>query len=255
MFSTKDSRAKLDRARIHLSEMYSGFHGFLDGSSLNIPLYLYCDVENSQIVAAVREMPIMPNNFGILIGDAIHNYRSSLDYLWWQIAVKNIGRSPTKQEESSIQFPIFSDAANWGRHRYFNHVPAAGLDFIKDIQPFNFDNDEKSYSPLLVLNELSNRDKHRALVPVLVLAKQAGYVNFTDRNVRLADCELPAVINVGAEIARFTLDLEGIEAEKAIQASFSSYISIHNNIIVFDALEAIDELCDTVLEIAERRFG
>jgi hypothetical protein len=50
-----------------------------------------------------------PNDFGPIVGNAIHNFRSVLDHLAFQLAMRGataVSATVTEKEATRIQFPI-----------------------------------------------------------------------------------------------------------------------------------------------------
>ena len=116
----------------------------------------------------VREEP--PPDWSPIIGDVVHNWRSALDHLAWQLVIRN-----KRKPSGGTQFPIFSkspfDASlypnikeaedtlkRWNRQVKGMHSGDVAL--IERLQPYNVG--ENAGVPVLsMLAELSNWDKHR----------------------------------------------------------------------------------------------
>jgi hypothetical protein len=107
---------------------------------------------------------IKPPNprWGLIIGDIAHNYRSALDHLAWQLALKH---SAPDDPSRSAQWPITDslDKFNDGRvQRMLASIDPAIHADIERLQPYNAP--EQAYCrPLAALRDLSNTDKHRLL--------------------------------------------------------------------------------------------
>jgi hypothetical protein len=100
-----------------------------------------------------------PAEISLTLGDCLHDFRSALDHLMWQLILAT-GGQPTV----NTQFPIF-----WSRHLFSSQAgkmtraltnPVA-LKFIESQQPFATTLEKKD--PLWYLHELSNKDKHQIL--------------------------------------------------------------------------------------------
>lgn len=50
---------------------------------------------------------------GDVIGDILHNLRSALDCLAWQLAITHLGREPTDKEAGIIYFPLADGPAKF----------------------------------------------------------------------------------------------------------------------------------------------
>ena len=98
----------------------------------------------------------VPIAWSIRIGEILHNLRSALDHLVWQLVLAN-GQKP----EHHNGFPICSDKQVWLREcpRKLQGVSDAIKNEIYLLQPFK----AAVSHPLLALRELHNIDKHRHL--------------------------------------------------------------------------------------------
>jgi hypothetical protein len=104
-----------------------------------------------------------PLGLSLIAGDCIHNLRSILDNLIWQLGILS-GCSKTKL--NNLAFPT-CDFGAWKKK--FNYLPQSAVDLIGSLQtdqPYKGRNDPDSH-PLRILNRLWNDDKHK--VPVLML--------------------------------------------------------------------------------------
>jgi hypothetical protein len=123
----------------------------------------------------VQDVRRPPPDWGILIGDCVHHYRSALDHLAFQLVVANTrGRLPAKAVKRS-EFPIFNSGPKFRgrRNRKGEPSPGSGRAKIHDIprpaqavierlQPYHRRKNPGARS-LWQLQELANIDKHRLL--------------------------------------------------------------------------------------------
>lgn len=101
--------------------------------------------------------------WGVIIGEIIHDLRSALDHVVWELVILTTGRPPGLPSKN--QFPIFKSKEGF-RDRGVNPqlacVKQEAVDLIASEQPY-----DKGYGvindPLWHLAELSNADKHRTL--------------------------------------------------------------------------------------------
>lgn len=110
------------------------------------------------------------DHWGLLIGECVHNLRSALDNLAFALA--RLQRDPPSRP-SAIAFPICQDRSrfeNSGRAK-LDQMPARVGELIERLQPFQRDGSQEAGTPdsdpLVLLQWLSNTDKHR--VPSVVL--------------------------------------------------------------------------------------
>jgi len=181
-----------------LSEAIEGFHE-------RDPYRPFADTdpttgENLVRVEIKENPPVL--EWGVLIGDVLHNLRSSLDHLAYII-----GGDPPPNEGGS-EFPIF-----WSRTDYrkkgapkivgaCDHAQAV----IEDLQPYHRGDEARAKRhPLWFLHELYNVDKHR-LVHVVTSAidtVEYGVDDFTDDADALRAFDLTSFSDDRAVIARW----------------------------------------------------
>ena len=124
----------------------------------------------------VRPMPD-PTMWAVLLGDAVHNLRSALDHLIWQLVLVNTG----KDGSTDNQFPICDTGEGyWNpgkngspsqRTRRLKGVSREHMAIIDTFQAYrNYEaRNQNRLDPLATLRDLSNHDKHR-LLHVLIMA-------------------------------------------------------------------------------------
>jgi hypothetical protein len=106
-----------------------------------------------------------------MVGDCVHNLRSALDHLAWQL----VRLSGTDKPPPNINFPIYNHRPGtrrtwwvpWSNKypamRIAGHVRPEIFSIIEGIQPFNRTN---SGDQLRLIREINNFDKHRDIIVV-----------------------------------------------------------------------------------------
>lgn len=154
---------KLDRAYEHTEALYQAVDAFIRRDPYETALEP--EIEAGQYLAVMKVRDAPPLWWSVLIGDIVHNLRSALDHLAYQLVVAN-GKRPQKSA-----YPIFSedpfapDASERALETWQTMTKGIHPDdiaTIKETQPYGRRN-LGDLHPLLVLNRLSNRDKHREL--------------------------------------------------------------------------------------------
>jgi len=114
-----------------------------------------------------------PLRFAVIIGEVVHDLRSALDHLVWQLAENNPKGNGASERN---QFPIFDkvdrDPKKWKdrRNRWramLSNVEPTHCATIKALQPYRRAH-RVLYCPLAELANLSNTDKHNVLVGTVV---------------------------------------------------------------------------------------
>lgn len=116
----------------------------------------------------VDEQPPL-GKWGHIFANAISDLRSTLNNVLWGVAeVEGI----TLEKPKLVQFPIAKTASDWTQQaRWVAELPVATQEAVHALQPFQrsggVDGTPDS-DPLLLLQRLSNTDKHRvALLPIV----------------------------------------------------------------------------------------
>ncbi len=109
------------------------------------------------------------DEWGLLLGECVHNLRSALDNL--AFALSRLQCDPP-QNPKIIAFPIYKNEKKFdegGRSR-IKQMPAEAASLIEQLQPFQRERDDVEGTPdtdaLIMLQELNNEDKHR--VPLII---------------------------------------------------------------------------------------
>jgi hypothetical protein len=160
--------------------------------------------------AVVLEHP--PHDLGAMIGDAVHNIRSALDYLVYELAPPNV------RSKGKTQFPICDTEQKFTNSAYrIEGITGDERTLIERVQPFR--SDDPRTDPLVVLNRLSNSDKHRLLVPVVAgVNLRDVWVGSSNADVNFTHVEFGAVEH-DARIVAFTVRRRDSSSELVVEPS------------------------------------
>lgn len=171
---------KLERADKHLAELRSQIFAYLGQQPAPYAtdqVWLSLGTECSFRAWRTADVPL---DLSVVVGEIVHQLRSSLDHLVVALAKKN-GQEATL----SHQFPIvstgarFDQAINAGRLR---GVGGAEVDRIRQMQPMNEADPDDNFLSLLAA--LNNADKHRNLIVTTGAASMNDLVTFgTDEDL------------------------------------------------------------------------
>jgi len=156
---------KLIRAREHIYELQesqrtwreSGFYEVITHDNLREST----DPE-VRIMWKFRVTNPPPGAWGAIAGDIVTNLRAALDHAMYVVVSNGLGGSVPESLERRIQFPIEDTAQGFaGRIQPFRHaLTNETVAILEEHQPYR----DEGLNPLVWVRELSNRDKHRALV-------------------------------------------------------------------------------------------
>jgi hypothetical protein len=155
-------RAKIERAEEHIKNLDREISAFLSQKPPPYEIVGEHQNEGRDYAYVVKKVPIVPLRFAVMVGDVIHNLRSSLDHTLYALVIKN-GGIPTNQ----TQFPIcttvekFEQACSRGR---IKGVSALAEKIIRLAQPYNSATPDDTF--IAALDDLSVLDKHR--LPIVI---------------------------------------------------------------------------------------
>jgi hypothetical protein len=158
-----DARKKLKRARAHLANLKRQTTKLRRDTGRDGVLVDYDADEGCYVVYAKTRPEPLPN-LSLILGDVIHCARGALDFTTWQLACKFLGREPTDQQAPSILFPITPTAGKFAKARVLPFVSKKVAREMGRHQPHP--GSDPGNDRLAVLQWISNRDKHRLIVPL-----------------------------------------------------------------------------------------
>lgn len=149
------------------------------------------------LYAVVREEP--PADIALPVGDAIQNFRNALDYLVYELS------PPRYRRRGRTGFPIYDDMCLFeveGR-RMIRGITGDELTLIESVQPYKRTNPPRN-DPLSLLRRLSNKNKHRLLLPVAAAVSDSqSWIGTTNALIELT-YYAPGPVKHNAQIMAFT---------------------------------------------------
>ena len=171
MVDLRAVRIKIDRAKKHLADLDIAIRAFESQWPYTIKVETNSNTgyETHKFFLLV---PI-PDEWGAIVGDCIHNLRSALDLLAVEL-VRHGGGTP----DDYTAFPIGSNSTHFNTSA-IRRIDGASVDAIKlvrRLKPYYSGNDT-----LWRLHRIDIADKHQLLIPVAAAHKefgaQAGVIN------------------------------------------------------------------------------
>jgi hypothetical protein len=151
---------KVERAKEHISDLEALVERFDQAEPYRV--LSYCELDTGDLVYEVKVSDQPPLRWSAIVGDAIHNLRSSLDLM-----VCETIRAKGNMVKEGHGFPVFKSADKYakafksGPPGQVQGAPKKVVDFIKAANPYKGAN-----NPLWRLHQLDIVDKHKLLVPV-----------------------------------------------------------------------------------------
>jgi hypothetical protein len=213
---------KLKQAKVHLDAL----NARLDDADRGGLYGLVCepDAQPGQYLVKVKKRT-SDEDWSLILGDFVHNLRTALDHLVWQL-VKANGETPDRGNE----FGIFLDPAPFdgtAGDQDFKGIHPEARRAIRTVQPFSPSNKWETgrFHPLLLLRDLEIVDKHR-LIHTITLAPEGVTLTFREpldpAQVEMFDLS-GRVLEDGTEVCRITSDFQ---PEVEMNSSLSTLVLI-----------------------------
>ena len=191
---------KLQRAAAHLTMLDEKIDDWLDGA---YHYFSELDPQSGKKDIRVKVLNPPPAAVRLLIGECLHNFRSALANLAYELAVEHQrGPLPDRYFETS-EFPIFKHPMKpKDRRKKIGCIHPRAQVIIRKLQPYQH---RVKYwlDSLWQLHQLNNVDKHR-LPNVIEFATVAG-AYFPDSPTRPPDLQVyMGPLTDGARVATYT---------------------------------------------------
>lgn len=188
---------KLERAKHHINELSGQINSYLSDNPFEF--VIRDDPKANQRTYFVKTKKPIPNSFPLLIGDAVHNLRTALDILIFNMA----GEKTPKPD--AVQFPFCKDAVSLERTIEKRQIKFAGENVVNAIHAL------KPYPGgdelLCGLHSLDISDKHRLVITAVQIVEFSatelkklglpfdggGSIRFTNQNGVLITSGLPRI--------------------------------------------------------------
>lgn len=166
------ARLKIEWAQRHIQRLPALLDSLAKSDLHELIIERNADTREYSVKLASK-MNGMPADFPLVIGDAVQNLRAALDHATSEIV------SVTNER---VHFPFCRSRDDLVTHpRYTliqNAAPRVAETILHEIRPYGTGNGDKR---LPDLNSLANRDKHRLLIPNILLTGLTG-VDLEDEN-------------------------------------------------------------------------
>lgn len=171
--------AKLAHAIEHINTLRAEIEEAGAPDPTSIPLRRAYEAADEAVVYRIERVIEVSEHWPLIVGDAVHDLRSALDHLMWQLAIVHLGRVPTAREAPNIQFPEVRRLKDFTGHRYLRYINTSDINRIRAFQPYKR-LDKGQLHPLPKLVRLSNVDKHRKIHLLVIVPQDASFTNRPD---------------------------------------------------------------------------
>jgi hypothetical protein len=162
----KSARLKIERADHHIADLERQFAAFIEANPHTLSIQTNPDDGNLAVRIRFGKEP--PDDFALIISDAIHNLRTALDHMVWEMIGIDKGTQDRYLKLSTgdnrISFEAFCDGIK---------TPSQPVrDLLKAMEVFPSGKGDILYS----LHLLDNSEKHTVLRPIIRATKISKFV-------------------------------------------------------------------------------
>jgi hypothetical protein len=154
---------KLKRAKEHIDDLHFRIRQFCDSGVHRI--LVERDAETGHETLKITPAKTVPDDFALILGDALHNLACALDLAWFELTAAD---SPKKHK---ISFPIFPSSEHLEKFIADRpkqaSVVAVSRKLLDEIQPYKGENGDAIFS----IHHLDIADKHRLLIPQIQIGR------------------------------------------------------------------------------------
>ena len=240
------SRVKLDRAAKHLSELETAVAAYLAEKPVQIIVEPFPggvgETHGTRAWLARIRKPV-PLDFSAIIGDVVHNLRTTLDLLACDL-VRLTGKSA-----KAVYFPFCDIAADLRETIKKRNLHRAGADVvhvIESLKPYKGGN-----VALRAIHDMDIADKHQALLPVIgaVTVPLASILNLPSAH------KLQNLSTIIAMDGQIIVGLPNVPSAPALGTELPSrfFLALSNapgfgNFEVIELLKKLTEATNTVFD-------
>jgi hypothetical protein len=155
------ARLKIKRAEHHIDELERQFELFVERKPYSLTIGNHPKTDQPSVRVKFKEA--VPSWLSLIVGDAVHNLRTSLDHMVWEL----IGHDGGEQNRH-LKFPAGDNRVSFESSCQGIRTPSQSvIDVLKAFEVFPGGKGESLYA----LNLLDNADKHTVITPVIRSAR------------------------------------------------------------------------------------
>lgn len=165
--------------------------------------------ESCRQTYSVGDAPAVPDEWGAVIGDILHNLRAALDHAAWALVLAE-GGIPKRRAGSGrppTQFPIHVvEPPEVRGFRLPDVTPGLSTEVrrvLEEVQPYGFRTPQRA--PLYLVAELNNVDKHVGVIPAVNVRIQGGSWSVPS-GLTITRERIAVPVEPGAPLAAFCFD-------------------------------------------------
>lgn len=241
--------SKIDRAVDHFNKIDIAIGKmFLAEKDANAARHEFKANSQEVVISVAKQAPLDPT-LPLMVGDCIHNARSALDHLVYQLALLN--KSP-QEAASKTSFPICltpGEFKNATKGKIAPFVTTTAFTEIEKFQPYKTGDNERDF--LWVLSQLDIIDKHRLLIVAEAQTRPTAFKISTPDGRPLFTHDTTdspwKPSKVGAEVIRFSLSgAVPSPTVMKVEVQTAKTIQIQQTGLICDGMILLEVLSDCI---------
>lgn len=182
---------KIERAKKHIKELEQLAADFLGGDPVQTTAEEAAGPDGSMGIVIQMKVSPVPEEMSAVVGDIIHNLRTSLDLMASELCRLN------QKSDKGVHFPFSDEAGSLDEAIKRWHFQRAGDDAIKllkELKPYRGGNEA-----LRAIHDLDIQDKHQSLIPGAMSAA-SPIIQVRDENGPLEKMRIVGDPNKASEV-------------------------------------------------------
>lgn len=235
--------AKYFRAGEHLHQLGTEMDAFLAPPKQHIvEVNSHYDPDTKTYSVFVEKVPEIPLTWAVLLGEAVHNLRTALDFVVFELAVLDLGG--VEPPGGKTAFPLAFDRPHFDAlaPRLLEGLSKPHRDMIELMQPYHAPHGRDSFV-FKILDDLANDNKHRLLQGVFVTVERGQFrIPPTGHNCRVVRQQVHNTVGrplePGTKIATLVLEDTGPNPKVDVQGDVTLAVTLRDGTKVLDLLNA-----------------
>lgn len=193
---------KLDHASARAAALSNNISAFCKNHLIMLDAQYRDDRLGVNLVCQMEGMIVPLREWSVGLGEVVYSLRSALDNLIYACA-QTVSNPPPCSKE--LQFPIIQDSRHYKNavREIAPQLPVEIAELLEKVQPYQRSRSDvegsPEHDPLVLLNWISNHDKHRMPVPFLVPPREIEFTQMCEfASEADADANVPPDVVVHA---------------------------------------------------------
>lgn len=245
------SREKVRRANEHLGTLEDAIRRKRETNP--VPARFKPGVDGGEYLLAIAAEPDYPViEWGVQVGDVVHNLRSSLDHLAWTLTHY---KRPAPVDEDRLYFPLTQNTKAFYADLTVKQMSGDHADILEPFQPYHPPQSDRFVGPyihpLSLLNGLAKDDKHRVVTPLLTVPWTIGFIEpapifSMDQTVFVGD-----PLELGAIVMAMRVDADMPHPDMNVEHHVTPSIQLPEGRSLIHSLRRVEAFVGLILDAFE----